>query len=88
MTKQSFFHPDYTVGTGFSPVRATKERLVGFAECVTTDRELTVAPSHPAPKDDSIVATIICERTTERKEVAGHCQGRWERYNVRPLRTH
>jgi hypothetical protein len=30
-----FFHPDYTVGTGISPVRATFDRFVGY----TTDME-------------------------------------------------
>lgn len=43
--RSTFFHPDYTVGSGVTPDPAQNNALVGF----TTDRELR-SPSHPAPK--------------------------------------
>ncbi|KPV42172.1 hypothetical protein AN477_19235 [Alicyclobacillus ferrooxydans] len=45
----SFFYPDYTVGTGISPVPAF--RLVDFAVVrVTTDRELALGLTLPRRK--------------------------------------
>lgn len=51
--QKTFFYPDYTVGTGFSPVPAfgyprkgdDKPRARGLIRrrCITTDRELAMA---------------------------------------------
>jgi hypothetical protein len=53
--RSTFFHPDFTVGSGVTPDPARDSALVGF----TTDRELR-SPSHPAPK--VIQAGLDCQR--------------------------
>ena len=47
--KNRFFHPDYTVGTGFAPVLPFGSRTRGCSP-ITAGGE-----SHPAPKNDSVV---------------------------------
>jgi hypothetical protein len=53
-----FFHPDFTVGTGISPVQSfCYERVADY----TADREF-----HPAPK--KIVSVFNCKDTTKSDE--------------------
>jgi len=53
-----FFHPDFTVGTGISPVQSLcKEGVADY----TADREF-----HPAPK--KIVSVFNCKDTTKSDE--------------------
>jgi hypothetical protein len=53
-----FFHPDFTVGTGISPVQSfCYEGVADF----TADREF-----HPAPK--KIVSVFNCKDTTKSDE--------------------
>ncbi len=73
----TFFHPDYTVGTGLAPVPAL--RLVDFAYGVTTDWELGRAPltlprrsmtlSHVAAMMSAFRATVPA--WLERRELGG-----------------
>jgi|GEM_PF-4493740 len=59
----SFFHPDYTVGTGFTPVPAL--RLVDFAKCVTTDGELALA----SPCPEGIAIGLSCLSNSSLKKM-------------------
>lgn len=72
----SFFYPDYTVGTGISPVHANKAR--GLRRCVTTGRELELAS--PCPEGTyGIVTYSILIRDTHCKAYEKSSQSVWRR---------
>ena len=57
----SFFYPDYTVGTGISPVPAL--RLVDFANILRHHRSGIGTRPHPAPKENFQFVTHDMPRT-------------------------